>query len=668
MLHLHSASVLRPALDRLRRGRGRVGAQLALVAALALALLSFAVVPARATTTYAVDIAPSAMSYTNLAWPFGNYAGEGRLSLSRYQFATYLTYDTARIAFDDEILSAELRLQVGEQGSQETGLRAWYTSTDWAADRLRYTNRPETTSEVISGPETAAPTAGSSVGLPLVDRSGVVAQGRVSFKLGFASDGQEVQLSTAQPPVLRVVVRTEGTPAPASTVLPYAVAPVGSSDKKVLAHYFPPYPISLDDDEPREDYYNRNYLDPAGENGKYRSVGGLLRDRPLPRPPLGDDYQLADATTEVRQASAAGIDGFTFNIMDWTGPLWDRAFLLTEAAEREGDGFVVVPNLDLSSNADDDSVEFIADRLAEMLREPAAYRLPDGRHVLSSFKAEERPPAWWQSVVTRLDEAHGLEVALISVLLDASSENLKAYAPVSYALSTWGVRTSTSILRSPDWAAQARAAGVRWMSPVAVQDVRHEQLTYAEAGNTEALRASWTRALADEADLVQLITWNDYSESTHFAPSVAHGSAFLDVNGYYLTQYKRGSAPAVTGDQLVLTHRIQKFDVRPTEQQSTMSPTLSGQSVVPRNTVEVLAMLRAPAVVTVEVGSSAASFSAPAGVSTFLVPLHEGTVSASASRDGVQVAQVTSPHEVERSLPFWDLQYYAASSRADRGR
>lgn len=667
MIHCPAARRAHRAVPRARSLHGKRGwsALLILVLSFAVYLPLWLTSPAAAATR-TVELAPSAMSHTNLGWPFGNYADAPHLALSHTRYATYLIYDTSAIAADMAVVSAELVVQVGESEADTHGLVARYSESDWSAQSLRYADRPRALSPVISGREDRPLSSGAQVTLPLTDTFAIRPSGRVGLQLGFAEGNEEIQLSKAQPPTLRLTLKpTTRRQRPASAKLPYAMAPIETSEKKVFAHYMPPYPISLDDEDPKRDYYSRNYLSPRGENGKFRSVGGLLRDRPLPRAPIGAGYELVDATKEVEQASAAGIDGFTMNILDWSGSLWDRSLLMAEAADQDDQGFVVVPNLDLASNADNEPIDYIASRLAEFYNSPAAYRLPDRRYVLSSFKAEERSAGWWASLLSELEERHGIKIALVAVLLDASEDNLKEFAPISYALSTWGLRSSTSIMDAPDHARIAHRAGVKWMAPVAVQDVRHHKLVYAEAGNTETLRASWSRALADKADLVQLVTWNDYSESTHFAPSQAHGSGFLDVNGYFLTQFKTGRQPAITGDQLVVSHRIQKHGTEPTVQRSRMAPTLSGVKVKPRNTVEVLAMLKAPASITVRTGSSSSTFSAPAGLSSIVVPLQEGVVAARASRGGQDVAEVTSPHKVVGSLPHYDLQYYAASSRKD---
>src|SRR5689334_20767019 len=68
--------------------------------------------------------------------------------------------------------------------------------------------------------------------------------------------------------------------------------PARSTHKRmVFAHYFPPYPVSIDNKTSSADYYAVNYLKPSGENGAFASVGGLLRDRPMPRPPIAGDWK-----------------------------------------------------------------------------------------------------------------------------------------------------------------------------------------------------------------------------------------------------------------------------------------------------------------------------------------------------------------------------------------
>ena len=55
-----------------------------------------------------------------------------------------------------------------------------------------------------------------------------------------------------------------------------------SMKKKVFAHYFSQFPISIDDRDPANDYYQKGYLHPDGENGKHRAYGHFINQRPIP--------------------------------------------------------------------------------------------------------------------------------------------------------------------------------------------------------------------------------------------------------------------------------------------------------------------------------------------------------------------------------------------------
>ena len=128
-----------------------------------------------------------------------------------------------------------------------------------------------------------------------------------------------------------------------------------SSERRVFAHYFSAYPISLDNRAPDEDYYTRNYLNPTGESGIHEDYGGLLRERPLPRDPLptGVDYALADLETEVRRAIQLGLDGFAYDVLNPNEGAAHRVRLdkLLAASQRVDTSFrvLLVPDMTASS-------------------------------------------------------------------------------------------------------------------------------------------------------------------------------------------------------------------------------------------------------------------------------------------------------------------------------
>ncbi|WP_246080039.1 endo-1,3-alpha-glucanase family glycosylhydrolase [Nonomuraea mesophila] len=443
--------------------------------------------------------------------------------------------------------------------------------------------------------------------------------------------------------------------------LPFTLAGTAAlraSAKKVFAHYFTPYPISLDNQAPASDYYARNYLKPEGESGKHAAYGGLLRDRPLGRDPIAGDYAVADLKTEVKQAIAAGLDGFTVDILSVTSAHWTRVQNLIKAAEAVDPGFKIVLMPDMNGLASVDSATLAA-AMATLAASKSVYRLADNRLVVAPFKAEGRTAAWWSDWMKTMETTHGIKVALVPCFLDFNKYR-DAFASISYGFSNWGNRNPAANASLDTNIDRAHSMGKIWMQPVSVQDERPNQGIFDEAGNTENLRATWRGAIDGKADWVQLTTWNDYSENTQFAPSRNAGWTYLDINAYYLTCYKLG-CPKITNDTAYLTHRIQPVAAQPTYTQTKLMKLRTG-STAARDTVEVLTMLTAAGKVSVTIGGTTQTYDAPVGVSAKTFPLKPGAASATITRNSAVIAKVVSPYAISATPYVQDLHYRAASS------
>ncbi|MCX4544841.1 glycoside hydrolase family 71 protein [Streptomyces sp. NBC_01565] len=455
-----------------------------------------------------------------------------------------------------------------------------------------------------------------------------------------------------------------GAPRPAGLLpfdmpQPAALRSGKAGGKLVFAHYFTPYPLSLDNASANGDYYTRNYLEPGGEDGKHQRYGGLLRDRPLPVPPKEGDWEYANLQQEVRTARAAGIDGFTLDLLSLSGKNWERSNLLMEAARSVDPGFRIMLMPDMTSLKTDDP-GVLADAVAALGKYPAAHRLGDDRLVVSPFKAEEKSVAWWTRVLGLLDSKHGIRTAFVPLFLDFGAHHGE-FAPISHGFSEWGSRSYVGQESSTRDARRAHGMGKIWMQPVSVQDARPNQGVYDEAGNTATLRATWEHAIDDGADWVQLTTWNDYSEGSQFAPSLHNGYTYLDLTSYYLTRFKTGAWPKIVRDTLYLTARTQFAAAAPTGTQSLLMSPRKG-SAAPRDTVEVLSFLTEPGTVRTAVGPARGSHRAPAGIHSELLPLRAGAGSAEVVRGGRAVTEVKLPYPVDHTVAVQDLQYYAATS------
>ncbi|WP_308286926.1 glycoside hydrolase family 71 protein [Actinomadura parmotrematis] len=469
-------------------------------------------------------------------------------------------------------------------------------------------------------------------------------------------------------PVPTVTAAKSGaTAAAAASPLPFdlpSTATLRASGKLVFAHYFTPYPRSLDNKDASADYYTRNYLNPAGEGGIHAAYGGLLRDRPAARAPLTGDYQLADMEYEVRTAIAAGLDGFTVDLLnlDPSSAHRKRVDLLIKAAQAVDPGFKIVLMPDMTATQIKAYTPAgLAAALAGLAASPNVYRLADGRLVLSPFKAENQTADWYTQLTTALSSTYGIKTALVPVFLNFGA-NYAKYSAISYGFSNWGNRSPNLQGGVAGNVSTSHTAGKIWMQPVAVQDERPDQKIYDEAGNTENLRTTWQNAISAGTDWVQLTTWNDFSEGTQFAPSPHNGGAYLDLASYYLTRLKTGAWPAIVRDTAYVSHRTQLAATKPTAGGQTAFMVPRSGTTTPRDTVEVLSFLKAAATVRATVGGTATDYAAAAGVQAKLFPLAFGANGAAIVRSGTTVASVASPFTVTATPTVQDLQYSIVSS------
>ena len=84
---------------------------------------------------------------------------------------------------------------------------------------------------------------------------------------------------------------------------------------------------------------------------------------------------------------------------------------------------------------------------------------------------------------------------------------------------------------------------------------------FNESGGTANIRASWKNILAaakagDETPIVQLGTWDDLGESSHWAASTRMHWVYLLLNDYYDHAWRMGAFPPINRDCLLVCHRL----------------------------------------------------------------------------------------------------------------
>jgi len=167
------------------------------------------------------------------------------------------------------------------------------------------------------------------------------------------------------------------------------------------------------------------------------------------------------------------------------------------------------------------------------------------------------------------------------------------------------------------------------------------------------LQPRWEQVLQIDPQFVEIITWNDFSESHYIGPlhpddtSVYAGGstgavewvtnmphdAWRDLIAVYIIAYKTGSQPAVADDELIYYYRPTPKDV------SCSDPVVQPTGYeYDDDSIFVIAMLTQPGTVTITSGSNAEwSSSLPAGISLVAAPMGVGSQAFSLVRNGATV-------------------------------
>jgi Glycosyl hydrolase family 71 len=440
------------------------------------------------------------------------------------------------------------------------------------------------------------------------------------------------------------------------------------TSKKVFAHYFFPYPVSLDNAAPANDYYNRNYLSKTGESSKWVAQGGLLRQRPLGRTPTANAAWLQlNMEAEIKAAMARGITGFAFDVMSVDEAVGSNSPLqrLLAAALAVDSRFKIMVMPDMTTLRGNTSA--VVQIIASVAGSPTAYRLSDGRLVSSAFDAGLDSAAWWTSVLSQL-KAKGISVAFVPVFLSWQG-SVEAFAPISYGISDWGTATAASagVMQADPDIVQS-AYGKIFMMPIDPQQFRPKDFAYWEAGNSASFRNGWMSAINGDADWVQLVTWNDFSESSQISPYTDAtlrrdiGTGYYDMNAFYAAWFLTGQKPAITHDVLYYFYRREPSTAAGPAQ-SQLDKIVTGTA---ENDIELVAFLTAPGTLKITIGGKTYTQNAAAGIASFKVPAQPGVPLFTLSRSGTDVFSFVGGVQIYGSsgIPsgVQDLTYWSGSA------
>jgi glucan endo-1,3-alpha-glucosidase len=422
------------------------------------------------------------------------------------------------------------------------------------------------------------------------------------------------------------------------------------------------------------------------------------------------DYggSVAGYERDIKEAQAAGIDGFVLNCGSWSNEVYqvNTASMFQAAQTLSPDG-----SFKLFFSADMTGLTF--PEVVQMMTAYSAYpnywhvqqvvspTVTLSRPVLSTWGGEgggwaAAKGSWQNSVLTPL-RAAGINPYFLPGFFITSPDGkqyldntpttvapeisglLAGLADGAFYGNSVGCPTDPSHsmeTNNEGYAALLKTAGLSGMACVSPQYWGDRQISagrrYFEYTGGEGIEAQWNSIIkTQKPQWVECFTWNDFDEATYFSPIddvtkywpytqhttpdfyKSHTGA-LKLNQYYINWYKSGVQPAVTADSLYYFYRTQPKAAVASNDSLGPVTWLIGDV---EDTIYVTTILTAPATLVVTTGTQTLTYPVPAGIGNTRVPFQTGAQSFQLIRHGKTiVSQAGEP--IIASPTEYNYNYY----------
>lgn len=368
-----------------------------------------------------------------------------------------------------------------------------------------------------------------------------------------------------------------------------------------------------------------------------------------------DDYK-----REIREAQAAGIDGFALNCGAWHDePHYPRRVkAIYQAALELGTGFKLFFSVDfagLKRHPPGEFESYVLDMVKTYGRHPDQLRA-HGRTVVSTFGGEQGI-AWKKDVLAPL-KAAGHEVFLVpffyprprvTELPDEATirEHYRKWADLVDGMFYFGGAGTAPQLAASNaaYARVLREAGKVCMcsfSPMYWGAAQPDRRYYETCGG-EGTELQWKSIMRERPDWVEIVTWNDFNES-YVCPVAAPGQSipsylksrhshagYLELSRYYVEWYKTGRQPPLR-DALFWFYRVHPKGAVAAEDRPVRA--LYGEVA---DVLYVTAMMTAPAELHVTSGGTTSVRPLAAGIRHLRIPFSCGAQHFAVYRGGKEM-------------------------------
>ncbi len=273
---------------------------------------------------------------------------------------------------------------------------------------------------------------------------------------------------------------------------------------------------------------------------------------------------------EILLAQAHGLDGFAMDFGEWCDATGKESRYVAnmdnmfEAAKQLGTGFKLLLTPEYSVHPVDLNVEHMVRRYYEhpnvMRRNGvfclSSYGIGGGSYdaPLKKLKAEGRSIFFIPlSGVGRHEMSESVENGL-RLCQEPHVDGIWRFGCDD---NPWGlINTNANLRRATIRAGKLYMAGIApYYNSANVRDMQ----------GLRGYGAVWEGIIRDQADWVEIVTWNDYNEDTNLMhykwkrdwdkQFYNRDGSYLDATAYYISWYKTGAPPAITQDKLFFAYR-----------------------------------------------------------------------------------------------------------------
>lgn len=388
---------------------------------------------------------------------------------------------------------------------------------------------------------------------------------------------------------------------------------------------------------------------------------------------------------DVRAAMELGLDGFALNMFSGNQAQWIMRDFIKTADSIGAQEFKVFLSADMSQKFKPEDIV----KIVETYGDNPHYLKINGKPLLSTYGGWGLGNEWWEENVLRPLRQSGHEVTFIpyfdranpngdppsydnwmKVIHDYPSANglfnflMPGSAPFYNEDPNLGRHWWSTLVAEENLSRALHDSGKLFMAPYMPYywAVCHSARQYIEHQGGRGMDNYWRSIIEKQKpEIVEIVTWNDYSESTYIQPtripytktrnipSEPH-LGYYELLKYYISWYKAGREPRIAKDAMFAFHRLQQAGAAPTNDRAAcwMGPVAQTQRWGKIDDVIYLTTaLTEPAKIEYTHHNDKTVYDVPQGLNTIEIPFLPGNQSLVMTRSGKVIAKINNIEIVE---------------------